>query len=109
MGFKLNFPSCPWKSAVVESISNGWRLLTFQWVNKASPEWIKIAIRTSGRGRPVSSNAEKAEVSATKYFCSLFEKKPDAAFRSDNNDVEILSIPVTKEDVKTTAAQLKQD
>lgn len=30
MDFKLNFPLCPGKSAVAESISNGWCLFTFQ-------------------------------------------------------------------------------
>lgn len=58
----------------------------------------------NGNDSTVNKGAEKAEV----YFCSLFGKKPDAAFRSDNNDVETLSIPVTKEDVKTTAPHLKQ-
>lgn len=61
----------------------------------------------NGNDRPVNNNAEKAEVLKNTSVLSL-GKKPDAAFRSDNNDVEILSIPVTKEDVTTTAAQLKQ-
>lgn len=61
----------------------------------------------NGNDRPVNNNAEKAEVLKNTSVLSL-GKKPDAVFRSDNNDVEILSIPVTKEDVKTTAAQLKQ-
>lgn len=67
---------------------------------------VKIAITRNGRDGTANNHTEKAEV-LKKYFCSLFGKRPDAVLRSDNNDVEILSITVTKEDVKTTATHLK--
>lgn len=53
-------------------------------------------------------NDQGSSRSAEQSFCSLLGKEPEVVFRSDNDDVEILSIPVTKEDVKTTAAHLKQ-
>lgn len=61
---------------------------------------VKTAITKNGRVRTANNHIEKAEVLKNITVLSLGKKKTDAVLRSDNNDVEILSITVTKEDVK---------